>query len=228
MWDMSPPSPGPWAERLTAEGSFGPLRRHFPTVDHAFAFFAARQAERYSFDRVGDQCFGCGRRADGGVVQAVWDYPFPSVRATLAEALGVFGHVHTDRHRHGSFVTYHAACRACMRWWRVQRAGAAVALGVAVTALAIGGVLAVLGSIFYVGGTFSPADRRQLRLHIPIAAATAVLGGPLWALGSRWYTPGPLRRVARRPVDLKEMRRRSADELRAAFEALEAWDDEDD
>src|SRR5688500_10414788 len=158
--------PSPNIERLAAEGSFGLLVKHFPSREDAFLYFAGRQTSRFSFDLAGDRCSGCGRGAGGGIAEAVWDYRYPSVAATFSEVLGAFGHVHADRHRHGSFVTYHAACPTCMRRWRLWRAAGAVVTGVGAIGVAFGGSMSVLSLILYFGGTFSPADRRDVRTYL--------------------------------------------------------------
>ena len=219
----------PDVERLAAEGSFGLLVRHFASREDAFRFLSGRQSVRFSFDHAGGHCLGCGSGADGGVVEALWDYRYPSVAATLVEAFGAFGHVHADRHRHDSFLTYHAACRSCMRRWRLRRAAAAGVLAVGIMGIAFGGSMSVLSLIFYFGGTFSPADRRDLRFYLVYLVVAAVAGAFLWVVGNHWRTPAPLRRVARRPVDLKRMRHRPADEWRSIFaESEEGYEAEDD
>ncbi len=114
----------PEAHRLAEEGQFKGLGQHFPSEFDAFGYFAASRAERYSLEAAGGSCCDCGRGAEGGVARAQWDYRFPDFKASVVEALGMIGHAHVDRHRHGTFVTYHAACGGCVRRWRPVRTGA--------------------------------------------------------------------------------------------------------
>ena len=95
--------------------------------------------------------------------------------------------------------------------------------------VALGGSMAVLSLILYFGGTFSPADRRDVRTYLVYLIAAALAGVFLWVVGNYWWTPAPLRRVARRPVDLKRIRHRPADEWRSIFaESEEDYEAEDD
>ena len=195
--------------RALEQGSFSRLRRAFPGLDEAFGLFASTQSCRYSLAAAtAGPCRGCGGGDALQVARAEWDFQFPSLGATAKEVAWAIGHVHQDQHRHGRFATYHGVCGTCWkRWWACRVAGMFVQ-GVGGVGVALGMVFALLGSVFYVGGTFSPSDRRQMPLWIAAGLAAAVAGVLLWVLGLRWRIPSPLRRVAGRPITLEKLQRR--------------------
>ena len=212
----------PEAERAVEDGDFRRARRASGGAAAAFYHFASRQSRRYAFERITDACCDCGRSAEGQAVRAEWDYRFPSVAASTMEGLAALGHVHVDRHRHGTFWTFHPVCRRCMRRWWTCRVAGTIVLVPAILGLALGLAMAVLGSIFYFGGTFSPGDRRLVGAAIPLFFAAAVLGAGLWRLGNWLRIPPPLRRVARPPIELKRMKRRPVTEWRELTSGREA------
>jgi hypothetical protein len=199
------------AARALEQGSFARFRRSFATLEEAFNAFAASQSRRYPLPAAtASACCACGGADGVWPAHTEWDFQFPSIGASVREVALAVGHVHVDRHRHARFATFHPVCSTCWRRWWAWRVGGSVVQAVGGFAVALGAVFGVLGSIFYVGGTFGPSDRAQMPLWIAGGLCAMVLGIGGWVLGLRWRIPAPLRRVAGRPVMLEKLERRDS------------------